>query len=116
MCKRSVVGWLDRWAAREQERVDRRARGPRPIPGDEPRWQRRVTATLGGVNFFVSGAAYVALVVWGPLLVARHTVQSVVLGVVVTLIAVQALVLRVYLVRLRLRAGCNAVTGLAPRG
>jgi hypothetical protein len=115
LSKRSLVSWLDRWAAREQERVDRRARGSHPIPGDEPRWQRLAAAGLGGFNFFAGGVAYLALLVWGLVSLARHTVPSVVLGLVVTMMSVQLLVLRVYLIRVRLRAGCNAVTGLAPR-
>jgi hypothetical protein len=78
-------------------------------------WERRVNGGTTGFMFFAAGASYIALLIWGIALLVRHTVQSIVLGVVVTLSAASLLILRIYVVRGRVRAGRNAVTGLASR-
>jgi hypothetical protein len=63
------------------------------------------------LTFFVTGVTFVGLMVWGVVLFAQHTVRSVVLGVVVTVLGLQAVALRVYVMRARLRGGRNPITG-----
>jgi len=109
------MSWLDRWAAKEQQRVQRRANAPTVVPGEEPRWQRFTVGSIGVFNFFGSGLAYLLMLTWGIVLLVRHTVPSVVLGVVLSVVSVQLLVLRIYVVRVRARNGRSIVTGLARR-
>ena len=79
------------------------------------RWAQRAASTTNAVTFVVFGVVYVGMLVWGVVSVARHTVGSVALGIVLIVLALQALALRAYIVRHRLRAGRNIVTGV-PRG
>jgi len=65
--------------------------------------------------FVAAGVAYLVVLVWGIVLLAEHTVRSVVLGVVLTVIGLCMVLLRIYLVRQRLAAGVNPITGLPRR-
>ena len=65
--------------------------------------------------FFAAGLAYLVLLVWGIVLLAEHTVRSVVLGLVLTVVGLSLVLVRLYVVRQRVQAGLNPVTGLRRR-
>ena len=67
---------------------------------------------MNTVQFFVVGVVMLWMVGWGVVLLARHTTQSIALGLGLLALGVPMLWTRVNLTRARLKAGLNPITGL----
>jgi hypothetical protein len=107
--------WLDAWAQRDQRHFDaQRARPPRE-PGTEPLPARILNGVVGTVTTATKLVTIPALSVWTIMLIARHTVRSLVLAVAVGMILSTSVLTGVMVVQHRRAHGRNVITGNARR-
>ena len=106
--------WLNAWAEREQRRFDERQSNPR-LPGTEPTALRMLQASFSTLAMAMKGFTLPFLLVAAIAFIARHTAQSVALGVAMVMVAGLSSFTTGVLIQARRASGRNWFTGLAPR-
>jgi hypothetical protein len=106
--------WLNAWAEREQRRFDEHQSNPR-LPGTEPTALRILQTSLSTLAMAMKGFTLPFLLAGAIAFIARHTVQSVALGVALVMVAGLSSFTTGVLIHARRASGRNWFTGLAPR-